>query len=64
MNTRGMALRRSQDNRMIAGVCGGLGEFFSVNPFWFRLGFLIALLPGGIPGILAYLILWLVVPSE
>ena len=64
MNTREMALRRSQDNRMIAGVCGGLGEFFSVNPFWFRLGFLIALLPGGIPGILAYLILWLVVPSE
>lgn len=64
MNTRGMALRRSVDNRMIAGVCGGLGEFFGVNPFWFRLGFLIALLPGGIPGILAYLILWLVVPSE
>lgn len=64
MNTRGMSLRRSIDNRMIAGVCGGLGEFFGVNPFWFRLGFLIALLPGGVPGILAYLILWLVVPSE
>ena len=64
MKTTGMPLRRSRDNRMIAGVCGGLGEFFGVNPFWFRLGFLIALLPGGVPGILAYLILWLVVPSE
>jgi phage shock protein C len=49
---------------MTAGVCGGLGEFFGVSPFWFRLGFLIALIPGGIPGIAAYLILWLVVPSE
>ena len=64
MRTRGIALRRSRNNRMIAGVCGGLGEFFGVSPFWFRLGFLIALIPGGIPGIAAYLILWLVVPSE
>jgi phage shock protein C len=49
---------------MIAGVCGGLGEFFGVSSFWFRLGFLIALLPGGVPGILAYLLMWLIVPSE
>lgn len=63
MKTTGMSLRRSRDNRMIAGVCGGLGEFFGVSPLWFRLGFLIALLPGGVPGILAYLIMWLVVPS-
>jgi phage shock protein C len=64
MKTRGMALRRSRTDRMIGGVCGGLGEFFGVSPFWFRLGFLIALVPGGVPGIAAYLILWLVVPSE
>ncbi len=64
MKTQGVALRRSRKNRMIAGVCGGLGEFFGVDPFWFRLGFLIALVPGGVPGILAYLILWLVIPTE
>ena len=64
MKTRGVALRRSRTNRMIVGVCGELGEFFGVDPFWFRLGFLIALIPGGVPGILAYLILWLVIPSE
>ena len=64
MKTRGMLLRRSHDNRFIAGVCGGLGEYFGINPWWFRLGFLIALLPGGVPGILAYLILWLVIPGE
>jgi phage shock protein C len=61
--TRG-PLRRSRRNRMIAGVCGGLGEFFGINPFWFRLAFLIALIPGGVPGILAYVIVWLVVPGE
>ena len=64
MKTKGVSLRRSRTDRMIAGVCGGLGEFFGVSSFWFRLGFLIALIPGGVPGILAYLILWLVVPSE
>lgn len=64
MKTQRVALRRSRNNRMIAGVCGGLGEFFGVDPFWFRLGFLIALVPGGVPGIAAYLILWLMVPNE
>ena len=64
MNVRGAALRRSRTNRIVAGVCGGLGDFFGVDPFWFRLGFLIATLPGGVPGIAAYLIMWLIVPSE
>lgn len=57
-------LRRSRRRRIIAGVCGGLGHFFGINPFWFRLAFLIALIPGGVPGILAYLILWVIIPKE
>jgi phage shock protein C len=57
-------LRRSRSNRMIGGVCGGLAEFFGISSFWFRLGFLIALLPGGVPGLVPYLVLWIVVPSE
>lgn len=57
------ALRRSRSNRWIGGVCGGLGEFFGIGAGWFRLGFVIALIPGGIPGLLLYLILWIVVPS-
>jgi phage shock protein C len=56
--------RRSRSNRVIAGVCGGLGEFFGLNPIWFRLAFLMALLPGGIPGIGAYILFWLIVPKE
>jgi phage shock protein C len=49
---------------MIAGVCGGLAEFFGISSFWFRLFFLLALIPGGVPGILAYVLFWLIVPSE
>lgn len=47
-----------------SSVCGGLGEFFGLNPFWFRLLFFILLLPGGLPGLLPYLILWLIVPLD
>jgi phage shock protein C len=56
-------LRRSRSNRMIGGVCGGLGNFFGIDPVWFRLGFVIAAIPGGFPGILAYLICWVVIPE-
>ncbi len=64
MSTQKQPLRRSKSNRLIAGVCGGLSEFFGISSFWFRFAFLIALIPGGVPGILAYIIIWMVVPSE
>ena len=64
MKVRGTALRRSRRNRMIAGVCGGLEEFFGLDAFWFRLAFLIGMIPGGIPGIAVYLVMWLVIPSD
>jgi len=57
-------LRRSRQNRMIAGVCGGLAEFFGISAFWFRLAFLLALLPGGVPGLAAYILCWIIIPSE
>ena len=57
-------LRRSWNRRIVAGGCGGLGEFFGIPPIWFRLGFLLALIPGGVPGLLVYLILWVIIPSE
>lgn len=58
------ALRRSRSNRVIAGVCGGLSEFFGISSFWFRLALIIAFIPGGVPGLLIYLILWIMIPSE
>lgn len=63
-NASTKTLRRSRHNRIFAGVCGGLAEFFGISAFWFRLAFLIALTPGGVPGFLAYLIAWIVIPSE
>ncbi len=54
-------LTRSKSNRILGGVCGGLGEYFDIDPTLFRLGFV--LLIGG-PGPLAYLIAWLIIPSE
>jgi phage shock protein PspC (stress-responsive transcriptional regulator) len=57
-------LRRSRHNKILAGVCGGLAEFFGISAFWFRLGMFIAFIPGGVPGILIYLLLWIIVPNE
>ncbi len=57
-------LRRSNSNRVIFGVCGGLGEFFGINAMWFRLFFLLALIPGGVPGLLIYLLCWIIIPRE
>ncbi len=57
-------LRRSRHNRVLGGVCGGLGEFFGLSPFWFRLIFLILALPGGLPGVVPYILLWIIVPPE
>jgi len=62
--TNGRVLRRSRSNRIFAGVCGGLANFFGISAFWFRLAFLIALLPGGVPGFLLYLFLWIIIPNE
>lgn len=55
-------LRRQ--NGIVGGVCGGLGAFFGIRPLWFRILFLILLLPGGLPGFIPYLILWLVIPKK
>jgi len=57
-------LRRSKSDRVFAGVCGGLGAFFGINALWFRIAFVIASLPGGLPGILPYFICWLVIPED
>ena len=47
---------------VIAGVCGGLGNYFNVDPVIIRAIFLFLLLVGG--GGLLYIILWIIVPSE
>lgn len=57
-------LYRSQNNKMIAGICGGLGEFFNIDPTIIRIIFVFLLLPGGLPGLVPYLLLWVVIPQK
>ncbi len=56
-------LRRSSSDRVLAGVAGGLGRYFRVDPIIFRIGFGVSLLFGGV-GALAYLLLALLVPTD
>jgi phage shock protein C len=49
---------------MIAGVCGGLAEYFGIDPVIPRIIFVILVLPGGLPGLVPYLILWVVLPEN
>ncbi|NIW48273.1 MAG: PspC domain-containing protein [Gammaproteobacteria bacterium] len=56
-------LYRSRSERMIAGVCGGIGEYFNIDPTLVRLLFVAFTLAGG-SGVLAYIIFLVVVPEE
>lgn len=57
-------LYRSQTDKKIAGVCGGLAEYFNIDATIVRIVFIILLLPGGLPGFLPYVILWVFVPLK
>jgi phage shock protein C len=54
---------RSRNERMIAGVAGGLATYFNLDPLLVRLGFALLALMNGF-GIMLYLILWLLLPNE
>jgi phage shock protein C len=55
-------LYRSRKNRVIAGICGGLGEHFNIDPVIVRVVLvLLALTP--VNGILLYIVLWIIIPE-
>ena len=56
-------LLRSTSNKWIAGICGGLGKYFGLDPTILRLVFVLLMIFAG-TGLLAYLIMWLVIPYE
>lgn len=56
-------LYRSRTERSIAGICGGLGEYFDADPTMIRLVMLLLILLGGL-SIWAYIILWIIIPEE
>ncbi len=59
----GKKLYRSYDNRMIAGICGGIGEYFDIDPTIVRLIAVIFVFVWGF-GIVLYLLAWIIIPNE
>jgi phage shock protein C len=59
------SLRRSRSNRMIGGVVGGLADYIGMDPVLARVLYvLISVFSAAFPGILVYLILWVVMPEQ
>jgi phage shock protein C len=56
-------LYRSQKDRVLGGVCAGIGNYFNVDPVLIRVAWVVAFFAAGI-GFLAYLIAWIIVPEE
>ncbi|MEY2671868.1 MAG: hypothetical protein RL687_285 [Candidatus Parcubacteria bacterium] len=64
MKTYEKKLYRSADNKIIAGIMGGMGDYFNIDPVLFRVVYLsLSAFTGILPGVLAYLAMMLVVPK-
>jgi phage shock protein PspC (stress-responsive transcriptional regulator) len=58
------ALRRSRTNRLIAGVVGGLAEYFGVDPTLLRVIYAVgSIVSAAFPGVLVYILLWVLMPE-
>nr|MBN1228680.1 PspC domain-containing protein [Anaerolineae bacterium] len=56
-------LVRSTNDRMIGGVCGGLADYFGIDPVLIRLAFVVGeILTSGAGGIIVYIVLWIIMP--
>lgn len=56
-------LYKSKENRMLDGVCGGIAEYFNIDPTLVRLGWFVFSLSGG-SGVLAYIIALIIIPEK
>jgi phage shock protein PspC (stress-responsive transcriptional regulator) len=56
-------LFRSKKDRIIGGVCGGLGSYFSLDPVLVRVIWAVLFFAGGV-GLLAYILAWIIIPEE
>ncbi len=56
--------RLERQDGIISGVCGGIAAYLGWSPFIVRLIFFLLLLPGGLPGLVPYLILWIIMPAR
>ena len=56
-------LYRSRNQRMVAGVCGGLADYFNIDATVIRVLFLVLAVFGG-TGLVVYLVMWIIVPDS
>jgi phage shock protein PspC (stress-responsive transcriptional regulator) len=56
-------LYRSRENKIIAGICGGIGKYFNIDPTLVRILWILFLFAGG-AGIIAYIIAWIIIPLK
>jgi phage shock protein C len=56
-------VRRSRSERVVAGVCGGVGRYLGVDPVLLRIAFIILALANGL-GVIAYVVAWVAIPEE
>jgi phage shock protein C len=56
-------VRRSRGERVIAGVCGGIGRYLGVDPVLLRIAFIVLALANGL-GVIAYVVAWVAIPEE
>lgn len=64
MDLMGRKLYRARDGAWIAGVCQGVADWLGAPVQLVRLLWALAMLPGGVPGIAAYLICWIFIPRK
>ena len=58
-------LTRSTSDRWVAGICGGIGEYFEIDPNVIRvLWVIITVLTGFVAGIIIYILLWIILPEQ
>ena len=57
-------LYRSRQDRIIAGICGGLGQYLGIDPTIIRVLFVLFSLPGAGTGIILYALMWVAIPRE
>lgn len=57
-------LLRSRRDRVFAGICGGIGEYFEIDSNLVRLVWILISLAGVVPGVLLYLLAWVILPED
>ncbi len=57
-------LVRPKRNKLIAGVCAGIANYLNIDPVAIRVIWIFLAIPGGLPGIIPYILCWIIIPQE